>query len=111
MDNLLAGRCGTKDGHGGKAEEHRTEMEEVARKVFAEEYERRKEEFYQMQCQAYEQALTDVLGALEYDVHSVTKIGIEGCREIFEGEKAQRFISDYIVREIKKHLSTKHFRK
>jgi hypothetical protein len=50
MENLLAGNIGTKDGHGGKAEEHRAEMEEVARKVFAEEYERRKEEFYQMQC-------------------------------------------------------------
>lgn len=55
--------------------------------------------------------MNDVLGALEYDVHSVTKIGIEGCREIFEGEKAQRVISDYIVREIKKRLSGKHFRK
>jgi hypothetical protein len=51
------------------------------------------------------------LGALEYDIHSVTKIGIDGCREIFEGEKAQKYISDHIVREIKKHLGNKHFRK
>jgi hypothetical protein len=50
MENLLAGKCGTQDGHGGKAEEHRAEMEEIARKVFAEEYESRKEEIYQMQC-------------------------------------------------------------
>ena len=34
MDNLLAGKVGTKDGHGGRAEEHRAEMEEIARKVF-----------------------------------------------------------------------------
>lgn len=110
MENLLAGKCGMQDGHGGKAEEHRAEMEEIARKVFAEEYERRKEKIYQMQCQAYEQAIYDILGALEYDIHSVTKIGIEGCREIFEGEKAQKYISDHIVREIKKHLGNKHFR-
>ena len=58
MENLLAGRCGTKDGHGGKAEEHREEMEEVARRVYAEEREKMtaelKAEFYEAQCQAYE---------------------------------------------------------
>ena len=37
---------------------------------------------------------------LEYDIHSVTKIGIEGCRDIFEGENAQRFISDQIIKRI-----------
>ena len=115
MENLLAGRCGTKDGHGGKAEEHREEMEEVARRVYAEEREKFKEEMqamiYEAQCQAYEQALRDVVGVLEYDVHSVTKIGIEGCREIFEGEKAQKYISDQIMKEIKKRLQNKRFRK
>ena len=30
MDNLLAGKVGTKDGHGGRAEEHRKEMEQIA---------------------------------------------------------------------------------
>ena len=58
MENILAGRCGTKDGHGGKAEEHREEMEEVARRVYAEEREKMmaelKAEFYEAQCQAYE---------------------------------------------------------
>ena len=34
MENLLAGNIGTNDGHGGRAEEHRAEMEEIARKVF-----------------------------------------------------------------------------
>jgi hypothetical protein len=55
--------------------------------------------------------LRDVVGVLEYDVHSVTKIGIEGCREIFEGEKAQKYISDQIMKEIKKRLQNKRFRK
>lgn len=61
MENLLAGRVGTKDGHGGKAEEHRAEMEEMARKVF--ESERAKlmdeieERMHAAQYQAYNQAL------------------------------------------------------
>ena len=47
---------------------------------------------------------------LEYDIHSVTEIGIDGCREIFEGEKAQRFISDQIIKRITKELKSKTFR-
>ena len=61
MENLLAGRIGTKDGHGGKAAEHRAEMEEIARKVF--EIERVKlmdemsERMRAAQYEAYNQAL------------------------------------------------------
>ena len=47
---------------------------------------------------------------LEYDIHSVTKIGIDGCSDIFEGEKAQRFISDQIMKRIAKELKSKTFR-
>ncbi len=63
------------------------------------------------QYQAYEQALNDVLRVLEYDIHSVTRIGFDGCREIFEDEKAQRFISDQIMKRITKELKGKHFKK
>ena len=110
MENLLAGRIGTKDGHGGKADEHYDEMEEIARKVVQNELDEKKDEFYQLMCRAYEQALRDVLGVLEYDVHSVTKIGIDGCKELFESEKAQKFISDQIMRHITKELNSKHFK-
>jgi hypothetical protein len=47
---------------------------------------------------------------LEFDIHSVTKIGIDGCREIFEGERAQKFISDQIMKTIIKELKGKSFR-
>ena len=114
MDNLIARSVGTQDGHGGRAEEHRAEMEEIARKVF--EIERAKlmdemsERMRAAQYEAYNQALQDVMRVLEYDIHSVTKIGIDGCREIFEGEKAQRFISDQIIKRITKELKSKTFR-
>ena len=113
MSNLLS--FNKQDGHGGKSEEHRAEMQEIAREVFKEERAQLLEEFEERlvtaQYQAYEQAMHDVLRALEYDIHSVTKIGIEGCREVFEGKKAQKFISDYVMKELRKQLNGKEFRK
>ena len=114
MENLLAQSINTQDGHGGRAEQHRSEMEEIARKVIAEERERLMEEIneriLQAQYRAYEQALQDVMRVLEYDIESVTKIGIEGCRDIFEDKKAQRFISDHVIKAIQKELKNKNFR-
>lgn len=115
MENLIARSIGTQDGHGGRAAEHRAEIKEIAQEVFKEEraqmMEEIKEMILQAQYQAYEQALNDVLRVLEYDIHSVTRIGIDGCREIFEGEKAQKYISDQIMKRITKELKGKHFKK
>ena len=114
MENLVSLSLNRKDGHGGRAEEHRAEMEEIARKVFEIEREKLMDEVEERmraaQYEAYNQALQDVMRVLEYDIHSVTKIGIDGCREIFEGEKAQRFISDQIIKRITKELKSKTFR-
>ena len=61
MKNLMSFSKGTYDGHGGRAEEHRAEMEEIARKVF--EIERAKlmdemsESMRAAQYEAYNQAL------------------------------------------------------
>jgi hypothetical protein len=114
MENLLARSFGLQDGHGGRAAEHRREMEEIAQKVFESERVKFMDEIDERiraaQYEAYEQALQDVMRVLEYDIHSVTKIGIDGCRDIFEGEKAQRFISDQIMKRITKELKGKSFR-
>ena len=87
-------------------------MEEIAQKVFRSERENFMQEIDERilaaQYQAYEQALKDVLGVLEYDIHSITRIGIDGCRDIFEDEKAQRFISDKIMQTITKKLKSMH---
>jgi hypothetical protein len=114
MENLLARSFGLQDGHGGRAAEHRREMEEIAQKVFESERVKFMDEIDERiraaQYQAYEQALQDVMRVLEYDIHSVTKIGIDGCRDIFEGKKAQKFISDQIMKRITKELKLKTFR-
>ena len=112
--NLLSANYLTQDGHGGRAEEHREEMRIIAREVFEEERTRTMEEMQekilQAQYQAYSQALQDVMNVLEYDIQSVTQIGIDGCRDIFEGKKAQKFISDQIMKRISKELKGKQFR-
>ena len=112
--NLCAKAFHTQDGHGGRAELHRSEMEEIARKIIAEERARLMEEIeekiLQAQYRAYEQALQDVMRVLEYDIESVTKIGIDVCRDIFESKEAQKFISDQICKAITKELKGKHFR-
>ena len=88
-------------------------MEAVARKVYAEEREKDMEQIehamYEIAHAAYKQAIEDVLHALQYDIESVTRIGIDGCRDIFEDKKAQKYISDHIMKEIKKRLNGKDF--
>ena len=86
-------------------------MEAVARAVCAEALAQFESRIYEIAYQAYRQAIEDFLHALEYDIESVTRIGIEGCRDIFEDKKAQKFISDHIMREIQKQLNGKNFRK
>ena len=114
MENLLAQSINTQDVHGGRAEQHRSEMEDIACEVYAEKHARLMEEIDKKirvaQYQAYNQALEDVMRVLEYDIESVTKIGIEGCRDIFKDKKAQRFISDHVIKAIQKELKNKNFR-
>ena len=96
-------------------EECRTDMEMIALQIFNSEKERLmaeiKEMIYQAQYQAYSDALRDVLGVLEYDIESVTRIGFDGCKDIFEDKKAQKFISDHIMKTIIKELKNKNFRR
>ena len=89
-------------------------MEQIARRVYAEERakdeERMERAMYEIARAAYEQAVKDFLGALDYDVESITRIGFDGCRDIFEDRKTQKYISDHILKEVEKQLSGKHFR-
>ena len=90
-------------------------MEEVARRVYSEERakdeERIERAMYEIAHAAYEQAVEDFLGALDYDVTSITRIGFDGCRDIFEDKQAQKYISDHIMKEIQKRLNRKNYRK
>ena len=90
-------------------------MEEIARRAYAEERAKDMEcierAMHEIARAAYEQAVKDFLGALDYDVTSITRIGFDGCRDIFEDKKTQQYISDHIMKEIQKRLNGKSFRK
>ena len=98
---------------------HRLMMEKIANEICEQAIEEvlkqvipKLEDMIQTKMEdAYKQALNDVIGVLDYDVESVTKIGFDGCRDIFEDKKAQKYISDHIMKEITKKLSNKHLRK
>lgn len=109
MKNLMAYTIGAYDGHGGRAAMHHAEMEEIAHQVFAEENQKLLEQVRVMVQEesklAYQQAINDFLGVMHYDVESITKVGFDGCRNIFESKEAQKYISDQIVKEIEKRLN------
>ena len=108
--NLVGKHLSTQDGHGGRSAEHRAEMEKIARMVFAEERQQLLEEIQHQYYLAYQQAIDDFLDALKYDIESVTRIGFEGCRDIFEDKKAQKYISDHILKTVSDRLKSKQFR-
>ena len=111
---IIANPKYTLDGHGGRAAEHRAEMETIARQIYEEESQKTleiiKEMIDQESARAYKQAIDDFLGALNYDIESVTRIGIDGCRDIFEDRKAQKYISDHIMKEISEKLMNRRFK-
>ena len=96
----LCGR-GSQDGHGGRAAEHRAEMEQIA--------ERKAEEklaaiIPQIQAAALRQAREDLLRAISFDVETVVQIALQNGETIFRDSKTQKVIADSIMREIRKHL-------
>ena len=75
-----------------------------ALECFEEDVSKRMEE---QQKAVYQQAIQDLLQALEYDVESVVDVGMNGCEKIFHDKKTQKIISDRIMQEITKKLKSK----
>ena len=44
-------------------------------------------------------------GVLQTDIYSQVNVGFEGLREVFYGEKCQKYISDSIMKQMTKELS------
>ena len=95
-------RRNTQDGHGGRAAEHRAEVEQIAEQIA----ERKIAEMIpEIQRAAYISAYNDFVSALEFDVTSAVSIGLENCGEIFYDSKTQKILADAVMREIRKRLS------
>lgn len=53
----------------------------------------------------WERLLHEVMRVLETDIVSEVQIGIDGCKDLFYGKQAQRYISDKIITATKAELS------
>ena len=51
------------------------------------------------------QLINNLVGVLQTDIHSQVNVGFEGLREVFYGEKCQKYISDSIMKQMTKELS------
>jgi hypothetical protein len=52
----------------------------------------------------WERLLQEVMRVLETDIVSEVQIGIDGCKDIFYGKQAQRYISDKIIKATRAEL-------
>ena len=94
-------RRNPQDGHGGHSEMHHREMEQIAEAVL----ERRIAELIpEIQRAATEQAYSNLLEALSFDVTSAVNIGFENGEAIFRDSKTQKVIADAVMREVRKQL-------
>ena len=53
----------------------------------------------------WEQLINNLVGVLQTDIYSQVNVGFEGLREVFYGEKCQKYISDSIMKQLTKELS------
>lgn len=51
------------------------------------------------------QLINNLVGVLQTDIQSQVSVGFEGLRDVFYGEKCQKYISDSIMKQLTKELS------
>lgn len=94
------------DTHGGHSEQHLREFEEVCNLIVDEKFNQltsRLETQIQSIVEEYGRqvwsgAIQELVGALQTDISSQVNVGFDGLREVFYGEKCQKYISDSIMK-------------
>ena len=99
-DGNLCGR-GTQDGHGGRAEQHRAEMEQIAERIAEQKI---AAIVPQIQAEALQQARDDLLRAFSFDVETIVSIAFHNGETIWRDSRTQRAVAESIMREIRKRL-------
>lgn len=87
-----------KDGHGGRALEHRAEMRRIAEETIRELVPQIAEKYFN-------EAAEKIIGAIKYDIETVVAVAVDSGEEIFNSKKFKQVVSDRIVKEIKANLS------
>ena len=63
----------------------------------------------QIQKDAYQQAVNDLMNALYMDVTTAVSIAFSNGETIFRDSKTQRIVADAVMREIRKRLTNRTF--
>ena len=92
---------GTQDGHGGRAAEHRAEMEQIAEEIAEQKL---AAIVPQVQAVALQQARDDLLRAITFDVETVVEIAFHNGEKIWRDSRTQKAVAESIMREIRKRL-------
>ena len=101
-ENGSVGYRRVQDGHGGRAEQHRAEMEQIAEQIA----ERKIAEMIpEIQRVAYISAYNDVVNALSFDVTTAVSVAFENGAQIFYDSRTQKVIADAVMHEVRKGLS------
>ena len=91
----------TQDGHGGRAAEHREEMEQIAERIADQKL---AAIVPQIQAAALQQARDDLLRAIAFDVETVVEIAFHNGEKIWRDSRTQKAVAQSIMREIRKRL-------
>ena len=117
-----AGKHGTVSGHGSfetyghihgqNSEAHRREMvatnvPDMIENLVDGMIEKKIEEIVPRLCaEIYNDSLTRLIGAINYDVNTAVDISIGDMGELVAGSKLSKFMSDVIMKEMKVHLKS-----
>ena len=95
-------RRNTQDGHGGNADAHRAEMEQIAAQIAEKKI---AEMIPEIQRSAYISAYNDIVNALSFDVTTAVSVAFENGAQIFYDSKTQKVIAEAVMNEVRKGLN------
>ena len=91
------GSGGARDGHGGRAKEHREEMRQIAEEAV-------KALAPTIAKEIYIQTLQSMLDGLRYDIETIVSISFDDAHDILTSKKVRKYVSDRITREVLKRI-------
>lgn len=94
---------GLNDFHGGHARQHREEMRQIADEEI-------KRLVPQMATEIYNNAVSKLVGAIQYDVDTCVSVALSSAGEIYNDRKFKKVLSDAIMKQIKAQLGDLHFK-
>ena len=83
----------TQDGHGGHAREHREEMRKIAEDTINELVPKMCEEIFN-------NAVSNLIGAIEYDVETCVSVSLDSAGKIFDSSELKKVLSKRIMDEL-----------